>query len=99
MLMVALRNTIKTHLVVRGFSQVPNIDYMDTFSPVVKIDSIRIIFALTIQYDKEVHQLYVKTTFLNGILEEENYLKFLGFKKSKDSNLVVRLHKSLYGLL
>jgi hypothetical protein len=49
--MVALKNTIKTHLVARSFSQVPNIDYMDTFSPIVKIDSIRIILALTIQYD------------------------------------------------
>jgi folate-dependent tRNA-U54 methylase TrmFO/GidA len=97
--MVALRNTIKTHLVVRGFSQVSNMDYMDTFSPVVKIDSIRIILALIVQYDWEVHQLNAKTTFLNGILEEENYLKFPRLKKSKDSNLVLRFHKSLYGLL
>jgi hypothetical protein len=49
MLMVALRNKIKACLVAKGFFQVPNIDYMDTFSLVVKIDSIRVILALVAQ--------------------------------------------------
>jgi hypothetical protein len=49
MLMVALRNKIKACLVAKGFFQEPNIDYMDTFSLVVKIDSIRVILALVAQ--------------------------------------------------
>ena len=47
---------------------------METFSPVAKFNSIRIISALTTYYDLELHQMDVKMAFLNGVLEEEIYM-------------------------
>jgi hypothetical protein len=55
--------------------QVLGIEFTKTFSMVVKMFSIRILLALTIEYDYEVHQMDVKTTFLNGYLEEEIYMR------------------------
>lgn len=51
----------------KGFIQIPSIYYTNIFSHLVKIDSIRVILTFTTQYNLEVHQLDVKTTFLNGI--------------------------------
>jgi hypothetical protein len=58
----------KTWLVAKDFTQIPSIYYIDKFSHVVKIDSIHVVLTLTTQYNLEVHQLDVKTTFLNGII-------------------------------
>ncbi len=54
-------------LVAKGFIQIPSIYYTNIFSHVVKIDSIGVILTFTTEYNLEVHQLDVKTTFLNGI--------------------------------
>ncbi len=68
-------------------------DYNETFTPVAKFTSIHCILALAALEDMEIHQMDVKTTFLNGKLEEEIYMEQLqGFV------LVCKLHKSLYGL-
>ena len=64
----------KTRLVAKGFTQKDDIDYKETFSPVSKKDSLRIIMALVAHYDLELHQMDVKTAFLNGNLEEKLYM-------------------------
>ena len=89
----------KAHLVAKGFTQKDGIDYTETFSPVSKKDSLRIVLALVAHYDLELHQMDVKTTFLNGELEEEIYMdQPEGFVATGTENLVCRLRKSIYGL-
>jgi hypothetical protein len=65
----------KARFVARGFSQVEGIDYEETFAPVARYTSIRTIIALTASMGFKLHQMDVKTTFLNGEIEEEVYIK------------------------
>jgi transposase InsO family protein len=89
----------KARLVAKGFTQKEGIDYTETFSPVSKKDSLRVIMALVAHFDLELQQMDVKTTFLNGDLEEEVYMKQPeGFPSSDGEQLVCKLKKSLYGL-
>ncbi|KAL4376717.1 hypothetical protein GQ457_02G017480 [Hibiscus cannabinus] len=89
----------KARLVAKGFTQREGIDYTETFSPVSKKDSLRIVLALVTQFDLELQQMDVKTAFLNGDLEEEVYMKQPeGFSSSDGENLVCKLKKSIYGL-
>ena len=89
----------KTRLVAKGFAQMEGIDYNEIFSPVVKHTSICILLALVTKYELELAQLYVKTAFLHGDLEEEIYMtQPCGFKVVGKDNHVCRLIKSLYGL-
>ncbi|KAI3790923.1 hypothetical protein L2E82_04359 [Cichorium intybus] len=67
--------TLKAQLVAKGYTQVHGIDYEDTFSPVAKIKSIRVIMAIDAYYDYEMWQMDVKTAFLNGYLEEDVYME------------------------
>ncbi|CAA7023599.1 unnamed protein product [Microthlaspi erraticum] len=88
----------KARLVAKGFNQKEGIDY-ETFSPVSRKDSLRIILALVAQYDLELHQMDVKTAFLNGDLEEEVYMcQPEGFIIEGQENMVCKLKKSIYGL-
>jgi hypothetical protein len=64
----------KAMLVAKGFIQQPGVDFVDTYSPVAKFASIRIIMVVVARLDLELHQLNVKTAFLNGDLKEENYM-------------------------
>ena len=64
----------KARLVAKGFRQVQGIDYDETFSPVAKLKSVRIMLAISAYYDYEIWQMDVKTAFLNGFLEEELYM-------------------------
>ncbi|KAL6348287.1 hypothetical protein AAG906_005584 [Vitis piasezkii] len=64
----------KARLVAKGFTQKEDIDYKETFSPVLSKDSFRIIMALVAHYDLELHQMNVKTTFLNGNIDETIYM-------------------------
>ncbi|KAL4295771.1 hypothetical protein GQ457_12G011150 [Hibiscus cannabinus] len=89
----------KARLVAKGFTQREGIDYTETFSPVSKKDSLRIVLALVAQFDLELQQMDVKTAFLNGDLEEEVYMKQPeGFSSSDGEKLVCKLKKSIYGL-
>ena len=89
----------KARLVAKGFTQREGIDYRETFSPVSKKDSLRVILALVAHFDLELHQMDVKTAFLNGDLEEEVYMKQPeGFLSSVGEHLVCKLNKSIYGL-
>ena len=66
---------VNTRLLVRGNNQKKNIDYFDTYSLVTKVATIRALIALTLLHGLLVHQIDMKTTFLNGDLEEEIYMR------------------------
>jgi hypothetical protein len=85
--------------VVKGFTQREGIDYNETFSRVSSKDSFRIIIALVAHYDLELHQIDVKTTFLNGDLYENVYMtQPKSFVVEEKENLGCHLTKSIYGL-
>ena len=65
----------KARLVIKGYRQREGLDYFDTYSPMMRINSIRMILAIAALQNLEVHQMDVKTTFLNGDLEEEIYME------------------------
>jgi hypothetical protein len=65
----------KACIVAKGFTQIEDLDYDETFAPVVKFTSICIRLAITTHNDLEIHQIDIKTAFLNGELKEEIYLK------------------------
>ena len=89
----------KARLVAKGFTQREGIDYNETFSPVSCKDSFRIIMALIAHYDLELHQMDVKTAFLNGDLEENVYMaQSKGFVVEGKQRMGCRLKKSIYGL-
>ncbi|KAL0393280.1 UNVERIFIED_CONTAM: Retrovirus-related Pol polyprotein from transposon TNT 1-94 [Sesamum radiatum] len=64
----------KSRLVAKGYTQKEGVDYKETFSPVSSKDSLRIIMALVAHFDLELHQMDVKTTFLNGDIDEMIYM-------------------------
>ncbi|TLX70056.1 DDE-type integrase/transposase/recombinase [Labilibacter sediminis] len=91
--------TFKARLVAKGFTQTFGVDYDETFSPVAKIKSIRIMLAIAAFHDYEVWQMDVKTAFLNGKLAEDVYMSQPeGFVNAKFPNRVCKLEKSIYGL-
>ena len=89
----------KARLVVVGYTQKKEIDYFDTYSPVTKISTIRSLVALAAIHGLIVHQMDVKTAFLNGDLREEIYVEQpKGYVIQGQENKVCKLRKSLYGL-
>ena len=89
----------KTRLVIKDYRQTEGLDYFDTYSPVTRINSIRMVLAIAALKDLEVHQMDVKKTFLNGDLNEEIYMEQPeGFSAPGQEMKVCRLVKSLYGL-
>ena len=89
----------KARLVIQGFRQKPGIDYFDTYAPVARISTIRLLIALAAINNLVVHQMDVKTTFLNGEFDEEVYMNQLeSFVVPGNENMVCKLVKSLYRL-
>ena len=87
------------HLVAKGFSQIEGIDYEELFSPVVRYESVRIIFALTALEHWHLEAVDVKTTFLYGKLDEKIYMQQPeGFMQKGHAKLVLRLNCAIYGL-
>ena len=84
---------------IKGYRQTEGLDYFDTYSPVTRINSIRMVLAIAALKDLEVHQMDVKIAFLNGDLNEEIYMEQPeGFSAPGQEMKVCRLVKSLYGL-
>ena len=86
-------------LVANGFKPKTDFDFFDTFSPVTRITSIRLLIAIATIFDLKIHEMNVKTAFLNGDLEEEIYMdQPEGFAELGQESKVCKLTKSLYGL-
>jgi hypothetical protein len=89
----------KAIFVTRGFSQKEGIDYEKTFTPMARYTSIRTIIALVAKMKWKLHQMDVKTNFLNGVMEEEVYIdQPQGFEVEDRKSHVCRLKKALYRL-
>jgi hypothetical protein len=87
----------KERLIIKGYSQKEAEDFFDTYSPVARLTTIRVLLSLAASHGLLVHQMDVKTTFLNGELDEEIYMEqSVGFVANGQEGMVCK--KSLYGL-
>ena len=91
--------TFKARLVAKGYTQKEGFDYEETFSLVAMIKSIRILLSIAAHMDYEIWQMNVKTTFLNGSLDETIYMvQPEGFIAKGQEKKVCKLQKSIYAL-
>ena len=89
----------KARLVARGFSQVPGLDFEDTFAPVARYDTMRLLLNIACMDDLDLYQMDVKTAYLNGDLDEDLYMRQPeGFVVPGSEHLVCHLKRPLYGL-
>ena len=91
----------KARLVAQGFSQVPGVDYFDTYAPVATLTSIRTVLALAARLNFELHQIDIKGAYLNGKLTDDEAIYMRqppGFESPDHPNKVCCLRKMLYGL-
>jgi hypothetical protein len=94
-----LKKKKKTRLVCKGYSQIECIDFEETFSPISRMEEIRLILAYACSKRIKVYQMDVKSSFLNGELEQEVYIEQLeGFLLLEKEYYVCILKKELYGL-
>ncbi|WVZ76583.1 LOW QUALITY PROTEIN: hypothetical protein U9M48_024548 [Paspalum notatum var. saurae] len=89
----------KARLVDQGFCQKEGIDYEETFAPVARLEAIKILHAFAASKGFKLQQMDVKSAFLNGVIEEEVYVRQPpGFESAKFPDRVYKLRKALYGL-
>jgi hypothetical protein len=89
----------KAKLVCKGYAQAEGVDYEETFAPMAILEAIRMFLAFSSYRKFKVYQMDVKSTFLNGNLEEEVYIeKPEGFQLNKKGDYLCKLKKLLYGL-
>jgi hypothetical protein len=92
-------NKYKASLVANGYNQKEDEDFFDTYSPIARLTTIRVLLSLVISHGLLVHQMNIKTIFLNGELEEEIYMtQYDGFIVKGQEDNMCKLVKSLYGL-
>jgi len=89
----------KARLVAQGYSQQEGIDYTETFSPVARLEAIKLLLSYAVNHGIILYQMDVKSAFLNGVILEEVFVKQPpGFEDFKYPDHVYKLRKSLYGL-
>ena len=89
----------KARLVCKGYAQVEGVEYEESFAPVARLEAIRMFLAFSNYRKFKVYQMDVKSTFLNGNLEEEFYIeKPEGFQLTSKGDYFCKLKKALYGL-
>jgi hypothetical protein len=89
----------KVRLVAKGFNQMYGIDYKDTFRPVVKAATIRLILSIAVSHNWSLHQLDVHNAFLHGVLEEDVFMRQPpGYEDKVHPYHLCKLDKALYGL-
>jgi hypothetical protein len=89
----------KAHLVAQGYSQVEGLDFGETFAPVARLEAIRILLAFGASKGFNLYQMDVKSAFLNGVIEEEDYVRQPpSFESPKYPDRVYKLLKALYRL-
>jgi hypothetical protein len=94
---VVTRN--EARLVAKGYSQVEGLDFDETYAPVARLESIRILLAYATYHGFKLYQMDVKSAFLNGPIKEEVYVEQpVVFEDSEYPNHVYKLSKLLYGL-
>jgi hypothetical protein len=89
----------KARLVAKGYSEVEGLDFDETYAPVARLESIRLLLAYATYHGFKLYQMDVKSVFLNGPIKEEVYVEEpLGFEDSEYPTHVYKLSKPLYGL-
>lgn len=89
----------KARLVAKGFTQKYGVDYFETYSPVVRYETLRMLLAISAEYNMDVDHMDVKTAFLNGDLKETVFMEIPeGFEQDRRKNKVYCLRKAVYGL-
>ena len=93
------KDPYRARLVAKGFTQEAGIDYEETFAPVARLDSLRLLLSLGAVYDWEIHQIDIKSAYLNGNLDKEIYMdQPTGFEVPGSEGKVCCLLKAIYGL-
>jgi hypothetical protein len=89
----------KAHLVAQGYSQVEGLDFRETFAPIARLEAIMILLAFATSKGFKLYQMDVKSSFLNGVIQEEVYVRQPpGFESPIYPDKVYKFSNALYGL-